>query len=113
MNGNGQPPEGYRAPVRQALTRKHLIKGVPREWLFCSGLFLAGIGLLFDTWGVVPVFLVVYWRMRVMTKRDPWWPEVWRDCLHLWIALHPAEWVVLRVILMVGFGVLLLSVFVL
>jgi type IV secretory pathway TrbD component len=90
MHGNGQPPAGFRSPVRQALTRKHIVAGVPRELGGILLMLCVGMGLLLETWGAVGVFLLFYGCMYYLTKRDPWWPEVWRDYALLWLALHPS-----------------------
>jgi type IV secretory pathway TrbD component len=108
MLGNGNPPEGFRAPIRQALTRKHLVAGVPREMGGITLMLCIGLGLLLDSWGAIGVFAMLYAGMRYLTKRDPWWPEVWRDYLLLWIALHPFEGRLLKV----GVAVALLTVIV-
>jgi hypothetical protein len=42
------------------------------------------------------MFLLLYGIMYALTKRDPWWPEVWRDYLLLWMALHPFQAMLLR-----------------
>jgi type IV secretory pathway TrbD component len=89
--GNGQPPVGYRAPVRQALTRRHIVGKVPRELGGIVLMLCIGLGLLLDSWGAAGVFFLLYGGMVYLTKKDPWWPHVWRDYLLLWMALHPAE----------------------
>jgi type IV secretory pathway TrbD component len=96
MQGNGQPPAGFRSPVRQALTRKHIVAGVPRDMGGILLMLCVGGGLLLESWGAVGVFFLFYGLMYYLTQRDPWWPEVWRDYLLLWLALHPSLARVLR-----------------
>ena len=96
MQGNGQSPTGFRAPVRQALTRKHLVAGIPRDLGAMLLMFCLGLGLLLNSWGAIGVFFLCYGCMYYLTKCDPWWPEVWRDYLLLWMAVHPRLWCVMR-----------------
>jgi type IV secretory pathway TrbD component len=49
MQGNGQPPVGFRSPVRQALTRKHLVAGIPREMGAVAMMLCIGLGLLLES----------------------------------------------------------------
>lgn len=113
MTGNGQPPAGFRSPIRQALTHRQIVAGVPRALGGMLLMFCVGLGLLLESWGAVGVFFMFYGIMCYLTKRDPWWPEVWRDYVSLWLATHPFEAILIRNAIIISTIGLLIGLFLL
>lgn len=108
MLSNGHEPEGFRAPVRLVLTQIHLVAGVPRDLFYPLVMGCIGLGLLLDSWGAIGIFALGYFGMRQLTKRDPWWPQVWWDYLRYWLAMHPApKAILLRAVFCLAGGLVL------
>lgn len=81
---NGNEPLGYRATIHQAPTRPSImILGIPREVLGILGAFCAGVGLTFDSYGAIFVFVAGAVIAFGLTRYDPYWPQRGGEVLRL------------------------------
>jgi type IV secretion system protein TrbD len=77
-------PDGYEVPMHLALTQPMLVGGVPRTFGILNLAISLVIALGLHLWWLgIPVGLAVHYAAVWMTKRDPWWFEVFRR--HLWM----------------------------
>jgi type IV secretory pathway VirB3-like protein len=81
-DSNGTDPVGYRATIHQALIKPGvMIMGVPRELLGILLVFCLGIGMLFDSYGAIFVYVGLHGVLAALTWHDPFWPHVWKEVL--------------------------------
>jgi len=72
-------PEGYEVPMHLALTTPMLISGVPRSFAILNLTMSLVLALGLHLWWLgIPLGLAVHVAAGWMTKRDPWWFDVFR-----------------------------------
>jgi len=80
-------PEGWSSPLHRTSLIPKLAGGVPMEVLFASILVASEIGLALNAKPQAVIgFFVVYLPSRYFTYLDPWWLDLLRERVALWIS---------------------------
>lgn len=79
-------PEGWASQIHRTSMVPKMTGGVPMEVLFASAWVAAELALALDAKAQALVgFLVVYLPSRYFTHLDPWWLELLRERVTLWM----------------------------
>lgn len=80
-------PADWTSPLHRTSLIPKMTAGVPMEVLFASIWAAAEIGIALDAKPQAVIgFLVVYLPSRYFTWIDPWWLELLRERVALWIS---------------------------
>lgn len=69
-------PDGFRAPITQALVEPMTLGGVPRAFFIANCCTTGFLVLGWHWWWVAPLALGLHVIVKLLTTHDPWWLEV-------------------------------------